>query len=92
MPPKDATYPINLPYVAWNPWADIRERDDVKRLNVSFPFGPLPYNFSQLMRQSYYAATSYMDSEVGRLLSALEQYEFSNNTIIVFLSDHGKII
>ena len=92
MPPKDTSYPINLPYVAWNPWADIRERDDVKHLNVSFPFGPLPYNFSQLVRQSYYASTSYMDREVGRLLSALEQYEFSNNTIIVFLSDHGKMI
>ena len=92
VPPKDATYPINLPYVAWNPWVDIRERDDVKSLNVSFPFGPLPYNFSQLTRQSYYAATSYMDGEVGRLLSALEQYEFSNNTVIVFLSDHGKML
>ena len=91
-PPEDPTYPINLPYVAWNPWADLRRRDDVNRLNVSFPFGPLPYDFSQLMRQSYYAATSYMDNEVGRLLSALEQYGFANSTIIAFLGDHGEII
>ena len=76
--------------MAWNPWADIRKRDDVKKLNVSFPFGPLPYKFSQLMSQSYYAATSYMDNEVGRLLFALQQNGFANNTIIAFLGDHGE--
>ena len=33
-----------------------------------------------------------MDNEVGRLLSALEENGFANNTIIAFLSDHGKMI
>jgi hypothetical protein len=28
--------------VAWNPWTDLRERDDVAALNISFPFGPIP--------------------------------------------------
>jgi hypothetical protein len=28
--------------VAWNPWTDLREREDVAALNVSFPFGPMP--------------------------------------------------
>jgi len=30
-----------LPTVAWNPWTDLREREDVAALNVSFPFGPI---------------------------------------------------
>ena len=42
------------------------------------------------MRQSYYAATSYMDTQVGRVLSALESAGFADNTIIVFTGDHGK--
>lgn len=83
------SYPSKLPPVAWNPWMDLRERDDVKSLNLSFPFGPVPQNFSQLIRQSYYAATSYMDDQVGRLLSTLEDQGFADNTIIVFLGDHG---
>lgn len=41
----DPTFPQRLSQVAWNPWADIRQRDDVKMLNVSFPFGPLPKDF-----------------------------------------------
>ncbi|XP_045203887.2 iduronate 2-sulfatase-like isoform X2 [Mercenaria mercenaria] len=85
----DPTYPSKLPPVAWNPWTDIREREDVQQLNLSFPYGPVPENFSQLIRQSYFAATSYMDDQVGLLLSTLESEGFANNTIIVFVGDHG---
>ncbi|RUS75336.1 hypothetical protein EGW08_016903 [Elysia chlorotica] len=83
------TLPLRLPLVAWNPWNDVRSRDDVQALNVSFPFGPMPEHFQLLMRQSYYAATSYMDVQVGRVLAALEENGFANNTIISFVGDHG---
>lgn len=42
------------------------------------------------IRQHYYAAVSYMDAQVGRLLGALDQLNLSNNTLVVFTSDHGK--
>jgi iduronate 2-sulfatase len=38
-------YPINFPEVAWNPWTDLRMREDVKNLNISFPFGAIPDYF-----------------------------------------------
>ncbi|XP_074650665.1 iduronate 2-sulfatase-like isoform X2 [Tubulanus polymorphus] len=75
--------------VAWNPWTDLRMRDDVKQLNISFPYGPVPKFYQRLMRQSYYAATSYMDYCVGKVLSALERHGLSDNTIVVFFGDHG---
>nr|CAD7267128.1 unnamed protein product [Timema shepardi] len=34
--------PSALPTVAWNPWVDLRERDDIAALNLSFPFQPIP--------------------------------------------------
>ncbi|KAK7096780.1 iduronate 2-sulfatase-like [Littorina saxatilis] len=83
------TFPLWLPAVAWNPWTDIRERDDVKALNVSFPFGPVPPSLQLKMRQAYYAATSYMDAQVGKVLAALDKHGFADNTIITFLGDHG---
>ncbi|XP_052089496.1 iduronate 2-sulfatase-like [Mytilus californianus] len=85
----DPSLPPKLPLVAWNPWADLRERDDVKMLHVSFPYGPLPKHYQLLVRQSYYAATSYMDDQVGQLLKGLEKYNLSSNTVIVFMGDHG---
>lgn len=39
--------------------------------------------------QAYLASISFADAQVGRLLDALEKTENSENTIIVFWSDHG---
>ncbi|XP_069468861.1 iduronate 2-sulfatase isoform X2 [Ambystoma mexicanum] len=86
----DPHIPEGLPPVAYNPWMDIREREDVQALNVSFPYGPIPKHFQLLIRQSYFASVSYMDAQVGQLLSALDSLEFTNTTIVVFTSDHGR--
>lgn len=37
----------------------------------------------------YYAAVTYMDSQVGRVLDALDKSGQADNTIIIFTSDHG---
>ncbi|XP_075576712.1 iduronate 2-sulfatase isoform X4 [Pelecanus crispus] len=85
----DPWVPEKLPSVAYNPWTDIRQRDDVEALNVSFPYGPLPDDFQRQIRQSYYAAVSYLDMQVGLLLNALDDVGLSNSTIVVFTADHG---
>jgi arylsulfatase A-like enzyme len=39
--------------------------------------------------QGYLAATAYVDTQLGRLLDALEESPHKDNTIVVFLTDHG---
>ena len=39
--------------------------------------------------QAYYASVSFMDVQVGRLLDGLKEHDLADNTIIVFVSDHG---
>jgi len=39
---------------------------------------------------SYLACVSFVDAQLGRVLKALENSEFSENTIIVLWSDHGQ--
>lgn len=39
--------------------------------------------------RAYLATTTYADTQVGRLLKALENSDYKDNTIVVFASDHG---
>ncbi|MBN9122699.1 MAG: sulfatase-like hydrolase/transferase, partial [Planctomycetes bacterium] len=39
--------------------------------------------------QAYYASTTFMDAQVGRVLEALEKQKLADRTIVVFMSDHG---
>ena len=41
------------------------------------------------MRRGYYANISYMDNQVGKVLSELDRLDLRKNTIIVLWSDHG---
>ena len=85
----DPLRPLDMPSVAYEPWTDIRWRDDIAALNLKFPYARMPDYYAKQIRQSYYAATSYVDSLIGELLGALENYGFGKNTIVTFIGDHG---
>jgi uncharacterized sulfatase len=39
--------------------------------------------------QAYYAATTFMDAQVGKVLTAIQRMGLADSTVIVFTSDHG---
>ena len=59
-------------------------------------FGVMPYhghNFEELwfeLLDLYYLTTQYVDEQIGRVLRALEESKYSDNTVIIFTSDHGE--
>ena len=40
-------------------------------------------------RRAYYAGASFVDAQIGRVLDAMQRLDLMDNTIIVFLADHG---
>ena len=51
-------------------------------------FGITPDQARECML-AYFAAISFVDSQIGRVLDALDSLGLSENTIVVFWSDHG---
>jgi choline-sulfatase len=44
------------------------------------------------MHRAYYGLVTYVDRKVGELLQALEDYGLKENTLVIFLSDHGDML
>ena len=42
-------------------------------------------------RQGYYGSVSFIDEQIGRILEALEQRGWLENTLILFTADHGDM-
>lgn len=43
-------------------------------------------------REAYYALVYQLDREIGRILTALDKFGLSENTLIIYTSDHGDQI
>ncbi len=43
-------------------------------------------------RRAYFGNISYLDEKVGEILETLEACDFTENTIILFVSDHGDML
>ena len=42
--------------------------------------------------RAYYASITFLDANVGRVLDALDRLKLTDNTIVIFLSDHGYFL
>ena len=75
------------------PYAPKNDREDIP--TAAFAHNcPIPhYGLDEVTClkaiQAYYACVSFIDAQVGRMLDALDRLELTDNTIVVFWSDHG---
>ena len=75
---------------------DISDVDPVSRTTGEF-FSNYGHNavmarddaYVRHLRHGYYAGTSYVDAQIGKVLAALETLKLSDNTIVMLWGDHG---
>ncbi|WP_246229267.1 sulfatase [Sphingobacterium shayense] len=83
-PPTNPLPPKNVPEIALHNWKELRGYTDIPKNDPVTD----PEKIRQLL-QGYYASTSFVDAQLGKLLSELDRLGLTENTIIVLWSDHG---
>ena len=66
-------------------YADNERMNSFKRLLEAYPGN----DGWKMAVQGYLACVSFVDHQVGKVLKALEESDYAENTIVVFTSDHG---
>jgi len=54
--------------------------------------GDLGVQQSKKSRRAYYGSISFIDEQIGRILAALKKRVLYDNTLIIFLADHGDML
>jgi arylsulfatase A-like enzyme len=64
--------------------ASLRWKKDQIKLNY-----PEHNQLAKEIKEAYYATTTFVDAQIGRILKKLKKTGLDKNTIVVFTSDHG---
>ena len=81
--PQVKTAPEGAPEFAPQYGGELRQYKNIPQK------GPLDEDLTRTLIHGYYAAASYMDAQLGRVLAALESSGQAQNTIVVLWGDHG---
>ncbi len=87
-----ATSPGQLPPIKTNDLDDLSEigrKWAIEAVTAGSHATVVKYDQWQKAIEAYLACITYVDHEVGRLLDALDNSPFAENTVIVLWSDHG---
>lgn len=86
-----ATIPAPLPQVppVGVPQIALHESREVKGYGGMSRERAITSDEVRHLRHGYYASITFLDAQLGKILDALEAAGHSENTIIVFTSDHG---
>ena len=72
-------------------WSDREELIKKGRIFNS-DTGPSDPDLIREAQIGYYACITHLDHQIGRLLQAVDNHKLSQNTLVVFLSDHGEML
>ncbi|WP_269522572.1 sulfatase family protein [Coraliomargarita parva] len=74
--------------------SDLEHQKQLADAGAFYNKAPLkrPDRASREMKASYYAMIELIDTQVGRMIQALEDTGQRENTVIIFMSDHGDLL
>lgn len=91
-PPHDPYWQVPENYRCLYDPDKLTLRPNVKEpVSTKVPLHPKDRDMRQTIA-NYYAHITALDEQVGRILAALDKMDLTENTIVVFTSDHGDML
>ncbi|HUV64882.1 MAG TPA: sulfatase/phosphatase domain-containing protein, partial [Sedimentisphaerales bacterium] len=86
LPPNFMPRPMNgsRPFEYYTDWHGNNLRDEIQMV----PFPRTPEGLRDVRRR-YYGTITHDDEQIGRILQTLDRKGLTDNTLVVFLADHG---
>lgn len=81
--PQFETHPVGSPLVARKRGGEIAAYKPVPAK------GPMPDDLKRKLIHGYYASTSYVDAQIGKVMAEFNRLGLAENTIVVLWGDHG---
>lgn len=72
-------------------WVEAREVDSTPDAHPDSARGNYGVPYAQNSRKHYYAAISFVDEQIGRIIAELRAKGMYDNALICFVSDHGDM-
>lgn len=87
------------PYASMYKASDMLPPSSIEDRRENSPYNPgkieAPYNEKdkvQYMTANYYAFVTEIDDWVGKILNKLDELKLAENTLVIFVSDHGEML
>ncbi len=96
--------PYVMPHAYWDRYTDAgvdmprnpspAEDPHSRRIRHVIGLGPATVNTAQVRaaRHAYYGSVSYVDDQVGALMSTLRDARLHANTVVIVIADHGDML
>ena len=69
--------------LALSPWGELKAYSNIPKT------GDLNDDITRDLIHGYHASVSYVDAQIGKIMTTLDELDLKKNTTIIFMSDHG---
>lgn len=84
---------ISVPAPAIGDWCGkYAEEKDPRKVASNASYGNFGDEYARNSRRYYYANITFIDEQIGRIIQGLKEKGMYDNSLIVFVSDHGDML
>lgn len=87
--PAKLTLAVNNSFPEGAPKVALKRGGEIAAFKPVPPTGQIEDELARKLIHGYYASTTYVDAQIGKVTRALDELGLSDNTVVVLWGDHG---